>query len=261
MAKITFEPLRIRRLSQFVEDSIKDLILSGQIKVGAKMPTELELSRQFGVSIVTVREALRGLETFGIIQRTRGKTGGTYVAQTNADTVKTAMRYFMSSRDLTAENLNQVRVILEPATVALAAKKIAPNYLEDLETNVKNCRAKLNKKIESFSTKDFFEIEDRTTEYHKLIAEAVQNPLLTLIVDYMMDFLASYERSKVPVDYQYAKDSTEWHEKILEDLKAGDARAAEKHMLEHVTLVGNYYADVVEKSPPKIPRKRAVSGK
>jgi GntR family transcriptional regulator, transcriptional repressor for pyruvate dehydrogenase complex len=244
MEKFNFKPLRVRRLSQVIEDSIKDLILSGQIKVGSKMPTELEISRQFGVSIVTVREALRGLEALGIILRKRGKTGGTYVARMEADTAKNAMQYFLSSRELSAEHLSQVRTIIEPATVFLASKQITPDDLANLEENVLYCRNKLNKKGNTLSTKDFFDIEDRTTEFHKLIAAATHNPLLNLVVDYMMDFLASYERAKVALDVKYCTDSVQYHEKILHDLKDGKPGLAEEHMLEHIKSVGDYYNSI-----------------
>ena len=131
MGKISFEPLRIRRLSEIIEDSIKDLILTGELKVGSKLPTEKEISKQFGVSIVTVREALRGLEAFGIIQKKRGKNGGIFVTQTERHIVKSAVQSFLSSEKFTARDLNEVRSVVEPPCVRIAASRLTPDELKD----------------------------------------------------------------------------------------------------------------------------------
>ena len=85
MRNFNFRPVKIRRLSETIETSIKDSILAGDLEVGSKLPTEKEISRQFGVSIVTLREALRGLEAYGVIEKKRGKDGGIFVAQNQRD--------------------------------------------------------------------------------------------------------------------------------------------------------------------------------
>ncbi len=54
---VKFQRLKIRRLSEIVEGYIKDMILSGELKPGQKLPPEKEMSKQFGVSSVTIREA------------------------------------------------------------------------------------------------------------------------------------------------------------------------------------------------------------
>jgi GntR family transcriptional regulator, transcriptional repressor for pyruvate dehydrogenase complex len=240
MTRINFQPLNVRRLSEMVEDSIKDLILTRQLQVGSKMPSESEISKQFGVSIVTVREALRGLEAFGIIERRRGKNGGTFIADTNINVAKSAMHYFLTSKKLSAEHLNQVRSIIEPATVALAASSITEEELEDLANNIKYCSNKINLKKSKFTARDFFDIEERQTEFHRLIADATHNPLLSLAVDYTLDFLAGFEKSSLLPDLQYSIDSNKDHEDILKDLRNGDVKSAEHHMLQHVRNVGDY---------------------
>jgi len=70
-----FHPITYRRLSEIIEDSVKDSILNGKLQVGDKLPAEREISKQFNVSMVTVREALRVMETEGIINKKRGATG------------------------------------------------------------------------------------------------------------------------------------------------------------------------------------------
>lgn len=75
MKKIEFESLKIKRATDIIENRISNMIIKGIIKPGEKLPTEKELSEQFDVSIVTVREALRGLEVAGLIEKKRKRWG------------------------------------------------------------------------------------------------------------------------------------------------------------------------------------------
>jgi len=239
---IKFQTLKYRRLSELVEESIRDLILSGQLEVGKKMPTELEISRQFGVSLVTVREALRGLEALGFVERRRGRRGGIYVTGTKPDVAKSAIHFFLTSKKFSPVHLNQVRVIIEPTMVALAAKNITEDEFKRLEDNVNYCKTRIGTKRSRLSHRDFFDIEDRHTEFHRLIAEATHNPLLSLIVDYTLDFLTSYEKANLTPDIEYSLSTLKSHQEILEDLRTGNIEAASQHVLKDIRLVGDYLA-------------------
>lgn len=240
MAKIDFQPLKIRRLSEIIEESIKDLILAGQLKPGSRLPTETEISKQFGVSTVTVREALRGLEAFGVIQKKRGKDGGIFVSETKSDVVKSAISNFMSSRKLSAKDLSQVRMIIEPATVAIAASQITPEELKHLESNIKYCEKRLEKAGSTFSERDFLEIEERNVEFHRLIGEATHNAVLALTVDYIGDFLLSFKKATLIPDVRFSAESVKDHRTIFNALEKRDAQGAEQRMLLHIRLVEDY---------------------
>jgi DNA-binding FadR family transcriptional regulator len=240
MKEIKFRTIKVRRLSELIEEAISDLILSGQLEFGSRMPTESQISKQFGVSIVTVREALRGLEAFGIIERRRGRKGGTYVVEPKADVPKSAIHYFLTSRNVSPEHLSQVRAILEPATVVLAAKNINKDELKKLEDNVNDCKKRINAKRAEYSSRNFFDIEDRHTEFHRLIAEVTHNPLLILITDYMLDFLSSFEKANLVPDIEYSITTLQNHEKILEDFKSQNVEALLQHVDQCIEFIGDY---------------------
>src|ERR687886_1846181 len=69
------------RASSDVVAQIREAILSGRVKPGDRLPTERELAAQFGVSRVTIRDALRALEAGGLIRVRVGGNGGPYVAE------------------------------------------------------------------------------------------------------------------------------------------------------------------------------------
>jgi GntR family transcriptional repressor for pyruvate dehydrogenase complex len=178
MRTVNFQPIKIQRLSEVIENSIKDLILTGQLPIGSKLPTEMEISKQFNVSIVTVREALRGLESFGIIQNKRGKGGGIFVSQPQSNIAISAMSHFLVSNKFAAKDLSEVRLIIEPAAVAAAASQITSDELKILRNNIKYCENKLRNKGNAISKKDFFGVEERNVEFHRLLAQLTHNPLL-----------------------------------------------------------------------------------
>ena len=74
MHKYTFKTIPRSRLSETVQNHVRRLILQRDIKPGDKLPTEEEIGKQFGVSIVTVREAMKGLRYWGTWKNAKERT-------------------------------------------------------------------------------------------------------------------------------------------------------------------------------------------
>ncbi len=238
-ATFSLQPLKVRRLSSIIEDSIKDLVLTGQLKPGDKLPTEKELSGKFGVSIVTVREALRGLEAFGVIQKKRGREGGVFISS-NGNTVKDVVFTFLTSRKFSAQDVSEVRGILQPFSARLATSRISSDLLKTLEKNIEYCEKMLKKANPVFTEKEFFDIEERNVEFHRLIGEATRNPILALTVDYVEDFLLSYKKNILTPDLQHSTKTIAEHRQILECVKKGDADETERVMVLHLKNIEEY---------------------
>lgn len=242
MQNISFKPIITRRLSEYIENHIRELILNGELKLGDKLPKEQDISRQFGVSVVTVREALRGLEAFGLIEKRRQKGGGTFVSRPKRSSVKIALHDFLHSRNFSAKHIYEVRRTLEPTVVRIAASQITPQELKALENNIKYCERRI-KKGTTFSEKEFFDIEERNVEFHRLIAEATHNPLLSLTIDYVMDFILSFKKNVLTPDVTFSASTVQEHIDILDKLKNRDEQGAEEAMVYHIRQVDEYLAD------------------
>jgi GntR family transcriptional repressor for pyruvate dehydrogenase complex len=240
MARVNFSPIAIRRLSEIVEHRIKDSILKGEIEPGQKLPTERELAKQFGVSVVTAREALRALEIVGYIQRRKGKGGGIFVKELQSDPVKVALYEFLRSRKFTLRDICELRRIIEPSAARLAASQMTSQVAAVLEKNIKYCERKINKTEQTFSEKEFLDIREKNVEFHRLIAEATHNPVLALTIDYAVDFLFEFTKSLTP-NIQYSIQQTNEHRRIFTRLRHGDAEAAEKEMLAHLEKAETYF--------------------
>ena len=72
-----FEPIHNKNNYQYIVDQIKQLILDGELIVGDRLPSERDLSEMYQVSRASVREALKALETIGLLESRHG--GGNYI--------------------------------------------------------------------------------------------------------------------------------------------------------------------------------------
>lgn len=240
MARISFSPIAIRRLSEIVEQRIKDSILTKEIKPGQRLPTERELAKQFGVSTVTAREALRALEIVGYIERKKGKGGGTFVKKLQSDPMKGALYEFLRSRKFTLRDICELRRIIEPTAARLAASHMTAQAAAGLKENIKYCEKNIKKSEKTFLEKEFLNIRKRNVEFHDLIAQATNNPILALTIEYVVDFLFEFTKDLGP-NIQYCIQQTNEHRRIFTQLVDGDAEGAEKEMLSHIEKAEAYF--------------------
>ena len=240
MERLKFEPLLIRRAADQIEERIKENILNGTLKLGDKLPIEKELAEQFGVSVVTLREALRALETFGLIQKRRGHGGGIFVSQINSESIKVSLGHFLRFKDLSARHLYEVRKIVEPSAIKLAVKKITPDEIEKLEENVCYCEEKLRDISDILDEREFFDLDRKNNDFHRLIAETTHNPILSLTVDYIMEFLPECETKHLVLDVDYCVENIKDHRNIVEGIKERDEEKCAKRMLLHLERLDDY---------------------
>jgi GntR family transcriptional regulator, transcriptional repressor for pyruvate dehydrogenase complex len=238
--RIEFDSLKIKRATDIIENRISNMIIKGTIKPGEKLPTEKELSEQFDVSIVTVREALRGLEVVGLIEKKRGKGGGIYVTEISSDSVITALHNFLKRRDFSAHHLAEVRLTVEPTIIKLISKHITSEELQNLESNIAFCEEKLKGAKGTIPLKDYHAIGEKNLEFHRLIAQATYNPIFVLTIDYLMDFIFDFRKSLFTPDVNLCAKVVSDHRGILNLLKEGNGEEAESKMLTHLKYLEEY---------------------
>ncbi len=234
MEIVKFKPLFVERAPSYIEKTIKETILSGTLRPGDKLPTEKEMASQFEVSLVTLREALRALETSGLVKKRKGPGRGLFVSEIDREVVKTNLGQFLSFQDLSSKHLYQVRKIIEPAAIRLTAEQIDGDQLEKLEENVSYCERKVASVGSVIEESDFFDLDRKNNEFHRLIVEGANNPILNLTLDYVFDFLAECETTVLVPDVRYSVQNVRDHRVILEHLKNRDGKRCEKQMILHL---------------------------
>src|SRR6478609_2321444 len=107
---------------------IKEMILSGELAPGGRLPPEKELSEQLGLSRSSLREAVKALEIIRVLDVRRGD--GTYVTSLEPRLLSEAMAFIVDlHQDTSVLELFEVRRILEPAAASIAAGRISGDQL------------------------------------------------------------------------------------------------------------------------------------
>ncbi len=132
-----FDPVRPARASSDVIAQIREAIFSGRYRPGDRLSTERELARQFGVSRVTVRDALRVLEASGLIRVKVGGQGGPYVARPDVAHLTESLGNHVRLSGTTFRELAEARLALETTVARLAAERATEEDLVSLKSAIR----------------------------------------------------------------------------------------------------------------------------
>lgn len=224
---------RIQPAYAQVASQLRDLIVTGQIRTGDHLPNEAELATIFGVSRSTVREALRSLAAQSLVYTSRGVTGGTFVAELDADTVseylRTSLGLMSGSAGVTVAELLETRAALEVPATRFAAIRRTDQMLDELAQN-----------LGTGSVDDETIRFARNARFHELLLEASGNRLLGLVASPVFDVLKSrFRRDEVERSYWTQVDKD--HSEILSHIEAGDPDGAESAMRAHLRRLETTY--------------------
>src|SRR5690606_35845825 len=112
---------RVPKASDVLANLIKVRVLSEGLGAGARLPSEPELIEQYQFSRGTVREALRMLESDGIVHIRRGPRGGIEVATPDVHHVTRSLAVLLAFDGTPVSDLLDFRLIVEPAAAAIVA--------------------------------------------------------------------------------------------------------------------------------------------
>ena len=225
-----FKTVRYSKVSQGIVEQIRTAILDGKLKAGDRLPPERQLMEQFGVSKATLREAVRALETLGFIEVHKGAGGGPFVVEVDMRTAQNGLRNFLHFKDVSIEDLTEVRSILEPYIAQRATNRISREELGELEKNV----VETEKELSALGTFSY----DYEIEFHRTLAAMTGNPILLLMINFIEDFLKDLKEILKP-GQDFSARVLESHKKICEAISRGDTIAAAQEMSQHVKDVGN----------------------
>ena len=215
--------LRQERLSDQVKHHLKQAILDGKFKPGDKLPPENQIAEMFKVSKVTAREALREMETEGLIEKRRGTHGGSFVARPGSEILGQVVNNYYRFGGLTPEELVEFRQILEPSFVALAAERRTEEDLKAIKANIEAVEASISQGRQN---------QSKSIEFHRLIADACHNRLISAVMEAMVQVFLEI-LSKVPFTLEDAKGDLEYNKKFYDYLLHGKKEEARKLMVIH----------------------------
>jgi GntR family transcriptional regulator, transcriptional repressor for pyruvate dehydrogenase complex len=220
-----FRPVRLARASDEVVQQIKALIFGGRLATGDPLPSEKDLTEQFGLSRITIRDALRVLESEGLIEIKVGARGGAFVAQPSAHRVSESLTNLLRLQRITIQELIEARLAVEPHVASLAAKRATPADIAAMELAVENAQAGRTAGDPRFMP--------HSIAFHIALAEAAKNQVLLSTVNSIrtpfQEVLAT-----LPAD-DMAERAIADHRQILDAIKTHDPERAQRLMHAHIT--------------------------
>ena len=226
-------------LTEAAIQQVRDLIATGQLSPGSRLPPEAELADALGTSRSTVREAVRALVTARVLDVRRGD--GTYVTSLRPELLLEGIGAAadLMHDDFTLE-LVQVRRILEPAATAMAASRINEAVLDELE-------ACLHRMSEAPSHDELVQFD---AEFHELVARAAGNETLASMLNGVSSRTSRARVWRGVVEAGAKERTISEHAEILAALRARDPRLAEAAALIHVSTTEAWIRQMVSTSEP-----------
>jgi GntR family transcriptional repressor for pyruvate dehydrogenase complex len=218
---------RVLKAYEQIADQLRELITTGQLQPGERLPSEAMLARQFGVSRATVRESLRGLAAQNLVRTAKGSGGGSYVTLPSVDHISEFLRsnfnLMTASQDVSLEDLLEARMLLEVPAARLAAERRSEEGLARLQ-------ATIPEELLSLSIQDQFAFNK---SFHTTVLEACGNKLLYVSAQPVFSVLQrALQRSNLSTAFHRAIHES--HRRITAAIAAGDADGAEREMREHL---------------------------
>jgi GntR family transcriptional regulator, transcriptional repressor for pyruvate dehydrogenase complex len=231
------QPIERRNTYELVAESLLALISERHLKPGDTLPTERELMQHYGVGRSSVREALRMLESRGLISA--GGSGAFAVADFR-NPLNDSLSLLLAVEEGSLRELFEVRRIVEGEAVALATERGEEVHLDRMRAATELMREGLGNRDEYI---------EADVAFHLTIAEATQNRMILHLMHAIRDQLERALGSiyKIPGS---PERSIEDHGLIIEAMEAGKPDEARERMREHLARV----EDAVEAATAKSSR-------
>lgn len=211
---------------------IRDMITSGDLAPGDRLPPEKELSERLGLSRSSLREAVKALEVIRVLDVRRGD--GTYVTSLEPRLLLEAMAFVVDLHtDRSVLEIFAVRRILEPAAAAIAAGTITPDTLERLDQMIG----------EIDPATGVEELVQHDLDFHQAIVEASGNAYLSGLVESMSSGTVRARIWRGITQRGATERTIAEHRGIYEALRHGDARLAEALTLTHIAGIEGWLRD------------------
>jgi DNA-binding FadR family transcriptional regulator len=217
-----FEPMPTARTSVAIVGQLRNLIRSGRLPVGSRLPAERELCEQLGVSRLSVREALRALESSGLVEIRLGSHGGAFVTAPTVGSAGQGITDLLSVSRLSAANVTEARTLFELGVVLpLAAERADTTDLGDLRALCDDEERARNQGTYSVAV---------SFGFHLRLAVAAHNPAVSMIMDSFREaILMSMHEA-----HHEGNQGVQEHRGVVDAIERRDAASARQILASHL---------------------------
>lgn len=231
-----FSATIVKRPRHQVEEQIRHAIRSGVLSTGQKLPTEVELAANFGVSRTTIREALRTLVTDGLLEKMPGAGGGSFVRNLDHNAFGVDLgqdiENLLRVGSVNYREVAEVRQMLEVPAARLATLNRSQAALDTLNEVLEEEKA---------LTFDDPAVPELDVRFHSTISKASGNRVVAA-------FVAALHQVTEPVHHlklnaEVGKRTFRQHVAIVRAIEKGDVQAAEAAMGDHLSYLEQHSID------------------
>jgi len=222
---IEIAPIKSTRIYEEIVRQVKQMIAEGRLKSGDRLPPERDLAEKFVVSRTSVREALRVLESLGLIEIRAGE--GTFVRGVSVESLIEPLALVMAAQREAIGELFEARRVLEPAIAALAAGRATPEEIHEMERILED-------QAEEIAAGKTGLAQDAA--FHAAIGTAAHNRAITRIAHAIMDLLTQSREESLNTPGRPTRSHQD-HRRILQAITRRNATAARQAMLDHLVAV------------------------
>jgi len=218
----TPKSLRQPVISEAVRDYIKEYIIIHNLQPGSPLLPESQLSEELGISRSSVREAVKSLQSLGLIEVRRGD--GLYVRETNFDAITEILSYNLRLNPEMLVEVLHLRMWLESAVIGEAIPRLSPSDIADLEGIIRQWKQ---------HTDTGKSTEELDEQFHRILYRSLGNTTLDKILGVFWIALHRYSEQVKHMTPKETRVQYENHKGILEAVKQGDAALARQRLLDH----------------------------
>jgi DNA-binding FadR family transcriptional regulator len=220
-----FSPVALGRVSEVIVDQIRLLIRQGKLRPGDRLPAERDLCERFGVSRVTVREALRVLEAGGLIDIKVGARGGAFVTAPSREQVGEGIADYLKLSSVSALAATEARMVLELGIIPLVCERATDADLDELSAIVIAAHAAIDGGTYDMSM---------SATFHSRVAACTHNGAIELLVQSMQGPLRmSLEEAHEIAPHMVVLGADE-HGEFVEAIRRRDVETATALMRKHL---------------------------
>ena len=220
-----FQRVHVGRVSEEVVKQVQEAIFSGELAPGDRLPPERELAEQFGLSRMSVRDALRRLESSGLVEVKVGSNGGAFIREPNFDPLRETLSSMLRWKKANILELVETRKIVETAVAGLAAQRANKEDLREMREAIEAAQRALSSGQPNYGP--------HSVKFHAALAKAAKNHILSLTVRSFRGLFSDVLEKLLPTA-DMAKRAIADHWELYKAIEAHDGERARELMAQHL---------------------------
>lgn len=226
--------VRIPKAAEIVSKELRNQIVRGTLKEGESLAAESELMTRFGISRPTLREALRILESEGLISVSRGAHGGATVCNPTIDVAAKHVSIVLQTNAITLADISRLHMVVEPPAARIVAENFSKSAPLIMRQRIEDCRRHFD---------DNYGYGLATARFRNTLIELADVRTLTLLMGMLNNIFERHWGIVTATAGQQLDNAPDKKrgirslEKLVEYIAAGDGLGAEEHWRNHTAAV------------------------